>query len=327
MAIKKNQPLDPLIDQPFELNRIVLDYQDRFQNFKRPKIADSFSELVEGIPLGLNYCTFPKDSSWFGNYLIGCGYSFETLNYKWDGRRRGKEPLALLQYTISGSGKLNWHHKEFDLTEGSMMILKSPDSHRYWLPPQSSHWSFIFITLFGNEVTRFAQKAIDTHGGPVFHLDPSDSLVSLMSDICRKTSQGVIHSTYQTMEVAARCMAILGKKVFIPNEKNDCHPAIEKSKQFCRLHFKKNISIAEVSKSCRLSPSYFISLFHKEMGVSPRSYIESLRLEEACKLILKGGVSMKNIAYDCGFASPNYFSKVFRKTYQVSPRNFSKKVF
>jgi len=60
------------------------------------------------------------------------------------------------------------------------------------------------------------------------------------------------------------------------------------------------------------------------MGCTITDYIKEMRLKRAEELLLKGELSISEIAYQVGFASPAYFSTAFKARYEVSPSEFIK---
>jgi signal transduction histidine kinase/DNA-binding response OmpR family regulator len=52
---------------------------------------------------------------------------------------------------------------------------------------------------------------------------------------------------------------------------------------------------------------------------SVNDYVNTMRLRKALKLLKTTGLSISDIAYECGFSSPTYFSTAFKTFYQVTP--------
>ncbi|WP_223917786.1 helix-turn-helix transcriptional regulator [Vibrio sp. B1REV9] len=50
------------------------------------------------------------------------------------------------------------------------------------------------------------------------------------------------------------------------------------------------------------------------------------RLNSAKNLLIQTNLSIKSIAYECGFQSPSYFGKRFRSTFGVTPSYYRKSI-
>ena len=63
-------------------------------------------------------------------------------------------------------------------------------------------------------------------------------------------------------------------------------------------------------------------VYHKikvRTGLSTALFIRSVRLEQACRLLLNSCLTISEIAYRVGFRSPVYFSQVFKLAFGKSP--------
>ena len=54
-------------------------------------------------------------------------------------------------------------------------------------------------------------------------------------------------------------------------------------------------------------------------GKTPIEFIRSIRLQRAAQLLLRGGLTVAEVAYEVGFNNPKYFSKYFKMEYNVLP--------
>ncbi|GHV61746.1 hypothetical protein AGMMS49587_06710 [Spirochaetia bacterium] len=71
-----------------------------------------------------------------------------------------------------------------------------------------------------------------------------------------------------------------------------------------------------------LSRSHFTRLFSKEMGMSPRMYLEDLRLKMAMDILFEKTATVKETAARCGIYDVNYFCRLFKKRYGISPGKY-----
>lgn len=96
-------------------------------------------------------------------------------------------------------------------------------------------------------------------------------------------------------------------------------PVSFKLKQVIESHIYEDISVAELALLCSMSESSFKREFKKEYDTSPASYLKQRKLERAHDLLLIGGLSVADVAYDCGFNDLAHFSKSFREKFGYAP--------
>lgn len=101
----------------------------------------------------------------------------------------------------------------------------------------------------------------------------------------------------------------------------------QKLRQICQYiqnHYHQPLSISELSKQAGMHINTFERAFKELLSVSPRGYIEHLRLKKAASLLSQTTLSIKEISYSTGYRGANYFTAVFRKRYRCSPREYRK---
>lgn len=91
---------------------------------------------------------------------------------------------------------------------------------------------------------------------------------------------------------------------------------------YIELHCGDNLTIYDLANNANMSVSNFNKLFTREVGVSPKNYLTSVRLNKALKLLRRNDFSVSEIAVQCGFSSLSHFSSAFKKVYDMSPSDY-----
>ncbi len=72
------------------------------------------------------------------------------------------------------------------------------------------------------------------------------------------------------------------------------------------------------------------TIFYKKVkgitGLSPNELIKIRRLKKGAELLLKGDLTVSEVAYKVGFEDPFYFSKCFKAQYKCSPSKFGEQL-
>lgn len=91
-------------------------------------------------------------------------------------------------------------------------------------------------------------------------------------------------------------------------------------KRWLNRHFDENISIPQLATKANLSPNWFSAVFRETVGVTPKAYLISLRLEHAVYLLLETELSITEIAHRVGYSDLVNFIHAFECRYCESPR-------
>lgn len=84
----------------------------------------------------------------------------------------------------------------------------------------------------------------------------------------------------------------------------------------------KRTSIDCIAKNAGYNPEYFSRLFKKLTGVSPSTYLTSMKIALAAEKLLLPNLSISAVAESFGFDDLNYFSRVFKKETGKTPSEF-----
>ena len=75
-----------------------------------------------------------------------------------------------------------------------------------------------------------------------------------------------------------------------------------------------------MAEECGLSRTRFADYCKKLTNMTPRQYLQHLRLEQASRLLQAAQeTSVTEIAFTCGFNSSQYFSNAFKKRFGYAP--------
>ncbi|MDD6667294.1 MAG: AraC family transcriptional regulator [Lachnospiraceae bacterium] len=89
--------------------------------------------------------------------------------------------------------------------------------------------------------------------------------------------------------------------------------------RYVHEHYSEDIRISEMASTCGLSESHFRKIFEEAMNMKPNDYINSVRIQEACKLIRKEELSMEELGIRVGYQTPSTFNRNFRKLTGKTP--------
>ena len=101
-------------------------------------------------------------------------------------------------------------------------------------------------------------------------------------------------------------------------------PILQKAVAYIDAHYAENLRLENVAAHVSLNPSYFSTIFKRELKISFSDYLTQKRIEEACRLLLESNLPLLDIAAAVGFENQSYFSQSFRKHTGLTPTQYRK---
>lgn len=97
---------------------------------------------------------------------------------------------------------------------------------------------------------------------------------------------------------------------------------IRRAIDYIEKHLNESIRLDMLLKLANMSESDFRRQFHRQQGVSPKSYIVSRRLSAARLLLMRTDKSIAEVAEECGYGSAYFFCRQFKRYFVHSPSEF-----
>lgn len=89
---------------------------------------------------------------------------------------------------------------------------------------------------------------------------------------------------------------------------------------YMQTHFSEaDLDIERVCEYGFISLSGLQRKFQKHFSLSPKQYLTKLRMTRAKELLIARELTVRQVAFACGFSDEKYFSRVFRRQYGYPP--------
>ncbi len=97
--------------------------------------------------------------------------------------------------------------------------------------------------------------------------------------------------------------------------------------QYLVTNYKHHISLDEIADIANLTPQAFCRYFKKHTDKTFIRFLNEVRINEACKMIVSGGFeSFSDVAYQTGFDNVTNFNRVFKKIIGKPPREYLREI-
>ncbi len=145
-------------------------------------------------------------------------------------------------------------------------------------------------------------------------------LQDLAREICAMSDGGTSRKNSLLRLLTQEVLAVLMRRSF----QEKAVPPQWLAESFTEMK-KKNNYTAGLSRFVALSgrtKEHLCRSMKKFYGISPQTYVISLRLEEAADRLLHGSCGISEIAYDAGFRNLSYFRRCFLRKYGMTPLKY-----
>jgi AraC-like DNA-binding protein len=134
-------------------------------------------------------------------------------------------------------------------------------------------------------------------------------------------------SPYLADRLGRQCLDMMDSLLTHPGKGAERPPiatAFHAKQAIIRLLGEQRLGVGRIAEEMGVTPNEVNRLMKTE-GVSPMRFVWQMRLERASRLLSSathGKVSIKEVAYRCGFTSEAHFSRVFRNRYSMTPGEY-----
>lgn len=168
--------------------------------------------------------------------------------------------------------------------------------------------------------------------GPLGHLDSrqhtafqlrGDLLKNVrheMQEIIKADSLGQLSGVIRILGHLALSDEMNPTGINRPLKKRD--KKIQQIEIYVSLHYNHDIPIDEIASLVHMNRSSFCVFFKRMKGVSFTNYLNTYRMDIACRLLSTTDKSVSEIAYGVGFNNLSHFCRTFLKYKEVSPTKY-----
>lgn len=231
------------------------------------------------------------------------------------------DSIAYIIYSSKGRGEVFFNNMWMPVEEGEIFYL-SPSVPKIYRPIDDGVWETIFFSFNGKNVA-------STLGNETFIIKEQDfSFVSeLLEELKSKCNSSdfkeyAFSKLYYLILILKKSASVTDFSEVSPNTNS----TIVKSIKFINQSFTQDLPISQIAEASGVTREYFCKLFKKETGQTCISYINELRINRACDLMMQNpNKKIEDISRECGFRTLTYFNRVFKQKLDLSPSEYRHK--
>ena len=98
------------------------------------------------------------------------------------------------------------------------------------------------------------------------------------------------------------------------------------SVQYIHDHYDRDIDLQTLATIEHYNTTYYTEWFKKHMGITPKEYVQKVRLDHAKELLRDTDYSILQIAQMVGYQHHGSLTRVFKESYGISPAAYRKAI-
>ena len=190
-----------------------------------------------------------------------------------------------------------------------------------YYPDPEEPWSYIYFDFAGEEPGNaglLRQLVGESHWGDFPYLAEAHQILQLYFVYADRQQDNPVFNR----AIVDMILALHSTGAAQPPQRSTADKHVAKIRQYIDTHFEDKLTIEELADRFFLSRPYVRNLFMRYLGLSPKQYLQKVRMEKARELLLQTNYEIRLIASSVGYSDQLAFSKVFKQHYGCAPTQF-----
>lgn len=254
-------------------------------------------------------------------HITDMGY-YPHASHHYRSRPEGISQYVLL-YCIDGSGWFSTGGKKQCISANQYVILPAGEAHEYG-SDKAIPWTIYWIHFKGTLAASYSSNEVL----PVTLNPAMDSRITRRIDIFEEmfATLKMGYSQDNMRYVCSLFHHYLGSLCYWVQYRNAANRS-DKDLLSSIIHYmneniERRVTLAEVASFTGYSPSHFLTIFTAQMGQSPISYLNQLKIQRACHLLDFSDMKINQVCFKVGIKDPYYFSRLFKQIMGCSPKEY-----
>ena len=228
----------------------------------------------------------------------------------------------VIGFVEKGERALSCRDREYVIGEGSILLFHPGDSHAC-VQSDEGTLDYRGFNISKEVMLRLAEEVTGKRELPGF----SENVIYDEEAVCclRPLHEMVMRGTggFGKEESLLLLISLLIQNYGQPFENciPECRQEIRKACEYMEQHFAERIYLDQICRHAGLSKSTLLRAFVKSKGVTPYRYLETIRINEAKKLLSRG-IPPVDAAIRTGFSDQSHFTNYFSHFIGLAPGTY-----
>ena len=254
--------------------------------------------------------------------VYNVGYQKCEPEYQWG---PGIRDHYCIHHILSGSGVYTMGNVSVRLSAGDTFIL-FPGTELQYQADKDEPWEYCWAGFMGSDAASIIRNTGFSRDVPYILKGriPADEIRRGLEQIYLNKGNTYESSVAMTGSLYSLLAVFMHYAERSMPEKDAHMVYVEKAISYIETNYSYPVTVEDIAYYVGISRSHLFRSFQSYMRRSPKDYLTSYRIKQACRLLRETDLSISTIAYSVGFENNLYFSKAFRKQKGVSPSEYRK---
>ncbi len=237
----------------------------------------------------------------------------------------GRTKDFLLLVTASGRGKMRYNRINYQLNVGTVAFI---DCQKPSYFESLGNWKFYFVCVRGIRIADYFKQFSNNPTQPsrrqvVFNTDITLNLVDKIKAMIyfdqhaifdEITTSGIIDYLISTI--------MINKFKAAPDHVETSSGIMKDIKAFLEANYTEKVTLTQLAHEFNLSTSLISKKFKNQYHVSPKQFLNDLRIAKAKQLLTETDLSSADICPRVGIEDTTYFIRFFKRYTGMTPRAY-----
>ena len=174
------------------------------------------------------------------------------------------------------------------------------------------------------ELNILSRLLVDAQRGILFSPATSAHARPLMQELLHAKGFTRVHRFLQLLELLATATdrRLLASPTFRPDPAGYQSSTINQVMTYLAEHLHEPLSEADLARYAGMEASSFSRFFRRNTDVPFVQYLNRLRINKACEMLISSDASVTDICYRCGFNNVSNFNRQFLARKGMAPSQF-----
>lgn len=227
---------------------------------------------------------------------------------------------------------------DVNMTANSLVIIKPQKAHKFIVRSENCELIVLYFKLRESGEGTSSHASLkdfveyiedESVGSYIFlKLGKKNDIINVIKRILRERMKPQVWGDFLSCLLVMELFVLLSRTLkleweqSVKNRNLKLHELLNVAKEYIDQNYAKELTLSQVAKYIYLSDSYFAHSFKDKFGISPKSYILKIRIEEAKELLENTDMKIADVARSVGFSSQQRFNDIFRKFTEMTPLKY-----